>query len=151
MHAQGDELLTLFNSRWIFVCCGNAVHMYSQKSRDLVHVLEQHTALVTGVQLNANNLFQVEFVRAHSRVRVCVRIMCVSACMCTHTYVRHVGMLLYVCFLCVCVVYLFCSKIHYNKTHCESLTYFCVHTVTTCDIKLSLIRSLYLIECDTHT
>lgn len=45
--------------RWIFVCCGNVVHMYSQKSRDMVHALAQHTALVTGVQLNSNNLFQV--------------------------------------------------------------------------------------------
>ena len=69
------------------------MHMYSQKSRDLVHVLEQHTALVTGVQLNANNLFQVCVYMRMSvplpSVCVCVYILYVyiSVCMLVYTYV----------------------------------------------------------------
>ena len=63
--------------------------MYSQRSRDLVHVLAHHTALVTGVHLSSDNVFQVWYVCTS----VCVRVhehACVYVC---GGYVTHVFML----------------------------------------------------------
>ncbi|XP_065920998.1 WD repeat-containing protein 75-like isoform X2 [Dysidea avara] len=60
----GESVVTrkpLFSSdsKWLFVCCGNVVQVYSQKSRELVHVLSHHTSTVTGVQRSPDNFFQL--------------------------------------------------------------------------------------------
>ena len=48
------------------------MQVYSQKSRELVHVLSHHTSTVTGVQRSPDNFFQVRCVNFCVTARILV-------------------------------------------------------------------------------
>lgn len=52
-------LPTLFLCRWIFVCHGKVVEVYSRATRHVVCTLEHHSARITGVCLSSCNPMQV--------------------------------------------------------------------------------------------
>ena len=45
--------------RWMFVCCGSHVKVYSYSSGKVAYTLDHHTKEVTGVALHPRNRMQV--------------------------------------------------------------------------------------------
>ena len=57
--------------RWMFVCCGSHVKVYSYSSRRVVYTLAHHTKEVTGITLHPKKRMQVySYPRLHSNTRL---------------------------------------------------------------------------------
>ena len=74
------SLLFVCGHRWIFVCCGSRVEVYSYTSHDIVYTLSYHSAAVTGIAVNPRNKMQVKVITIKFRPSSCLYV-CLPSCL----------------------------------------------------------------------